>query len=180
MAKKLGVEKSSLLDKDSSNMAVNLAKSETIIINQTKQWMREQGIDLDLLEKTDRKDCKRSRTTILVKNIPFTTKVKDLKSIFERYGELARIEISPFNTLAIVEYVSAMQAQAAAKNLAYYKVGYITPIYLEFAPETVVAKENLKHVLEEESDQANEDAEDQDKRLKTVFVKNLNFTTTDQ
>lgn len=33
MAKKLGIQKSSLLDKDQSNMAVNLAKSEAIIIN---------------------------------------------------------------------------------------------------------------------------------------------------
>ena len=41
MAKKLGVEKTSLMDRDSSNMAVNLAKSETIIINQTKSWMKE-------------------------------------------------------------------------------------------------------------------------------------------
>jgi multiple RNA-binding domain-containing protein 1 len=108
MAKKLGVEKSSLLDKNSSNMAVTLAKAETIIINQTKTWMQQQGIDLDLLEKTNRKECKRSRTTLLVKNIPFSTKEKDLRSIFERYGELARLSISPYNTLAIIEYVSAM------------------------------------------------------------------------
>jgi len=152
MAKKLGVDKSSLLNKDSSNMAVNLAKAETIIINQTKEWMEQQGIDLDLLEKTNRKECKRSRTTLLVKNIPFSTKEKDLRSIFERYGELARLSVSPYNTLAIVEYVSAMQAQAAARNLAYYKIGYIMPIYLEFAPENVVAEENLKQA-EESSDE---------------------------
>ena len=60
-----------------------------------------------------------------MKNIPYTTKESDLHSIFSRYGELARLSISPFNTLAIVEYVSAMQAQAAAKNLAYYKINYI-------------------------------------------------------
>ena len=67
-------------------MAVNLAKSETIIINQTKSWMKEQGIDLDMLDKIPRKECKRSRTTLLVKNIPFTTKEKDLSEIFGRYG----------------------------------------------------------------------------------------------
>ena len=33
MAKKLGIEKSSLLDRENGSMAVNLAKSETIIIN---------------------------------------------------------------------------------------------------------------------------------------------------
>ena len=72
---------------------------------------------------------------MLIKNIPYSVKEKELQEIFSRYGELARLSISPFNTLAIVEYVSAMQAQAAARNLAYYKINYIQPIYLEFAPE---------------------------------------------
>jgi len=39
MAKRLGIEKRELLDRDSSNMAVNMAKSEAIIITQTKEWM---------------------------------------------------------------------------------------------------------------------------------------------
>jgi multiple RNA-binding domain-containing protein 1 len=51
MAKKLGIQKSSLLDKDSSNMAVKMAQSETIIVNQTKEWMKDNGIDLEMLEK---------------------------------------------------------------------------------------------------------------------------------
>lgn len=104
MAKRLGIEKSNLLDKDQSNMAVNLAKSEAIIINQTKDWMKEQGIDIDSLDKVARSKCKRSETTLLVKNIPYTTKEKDLTDIFSRYGELKRLLISPFNTIAIVEY----------------------------------------------------------------------------
>lgn len=110
MAKKLGIEKSEMFDRESGNMAVNLAKSETIIVNQTKEWMKDQGIDIDTLESLPRKDCTRSRTVVLVKNIPYSTKEKDLHDIFSRYGELKRLEISPFNTLAIVEYVSAMQA----------------------------------------------------------------------
>jgi hypothetical protein len=31
-----------------------MAKVETIIINQTKDWMKENGINLDELEKTNR------------------------------------------------------------------------------------------------------------------------------
>jgi hypothetical protein len=33
MAKKMGIQKSELLDRDSDNIAVKMAKSETIIIN---------------------------------------------------------------------------------------------------------------------------------------------------
>jgi len=40
MAKKLGIQKSDLLDKDSSNIAVKMAQSETIIVNQTKEWLQ--------------------------------------------------------------------------------------------------------------------------------------------
>lgn len=49
MAKKMGIQKSELLDRDADNMAVKMAKSETIIINQTKEWMKDNGIDLDAL-----------------------------------------------------------------------------------------------------------------------------------
>lgn len=69
-------------------MAVNMAKAETIIVNQTKEWLRDQGIDLDLFDKIPRKDCKRSRNTLLVKNIPYSTKEKDINEIFSRYGEI--------------------------------------------------------------------------------------------
>ena len=40
MAKKLGVEKSELLDKEKGNMAVNMAKSDAIIVNATKEWLK--------------------------------------------------------------------------------------------------------------------------------------------
>lgn len=45
------------------------------------------------------------------------------------------------------------------------------PIYLEFAPEGFISQENQ----EEESD----DSEGVANREKTVFIKNLNFTTTE-
>jgi len=38
-------------------------------------------------------------------------------------------------------------AKAAAKNLAYHKVNYLMPIYLEFAPQVmhdIIAKESKK------------------------------------
>ncbi len=65
---------------------------------------------------------------IIVKNIPYSTKEEELKEIFERYGVLKRLLLSPFNTLAIVEYDNEKMAKAAMKNLAYYKINYIMPI----------------------------------------------------
>ena len=134
MAKKLNISKGSLLDKNQGNLAVRMAKVETVIINQTKEWMIENGIRIDELERIDRQKCKRSHTVILAKNLPYTTTEKDLRELFERYGVLKRLLLSPFNTLAIVEYDNEKQAKAGMKNLAYHKVNYITPMYLEYAP----------------------------------------------
>lgn len=83
-------------------MAVKLASSETLIITQTKAWLKEHcHLDFD---SVDRKNCSRSKTILLVKNIAATVKEQELRDIFERYGNLVRLFISPFNTLAIVEY----------------------------------------------------------------------------
>ena len=104
MAKKLGIDQNQMLDRFDSNIAVKKAYAETIIINQTKEWLKENGIDIDELEKVKREKCKRSKTIILVKNIPYSTKERELREIFERYGKLERLSVSPYNTIAIVEY----------------------------------------------------------------------------
>lgn len=135
MAKKLNIEKSSLLDRHQGNLAVRMAKAETIIISQTKQWMKEKlGVNVDELEKSDRSKCKRSFTAILIKNLPANARVEELKDVFERYGSLKRLELGPFNTLALAEFENEKQAKAAMKNLAYHKFNYLMPLYLEYAP----------------------------------------------
>jgi len=106
MAKQLGIQKGEFFDKTANeSMAVKLASSETLIISQTKNWLKEHcKIDFD---NVDRHHCKRSKTILLVKNIAATVKDVELREVFERYGNLVRLLISPFNTLAIVEYSSA-------------------------------------------------------------------------
>lgn len=174
MAKQLGMQKGELLDKNSGeSMAVKLASSETLIINQTKLWLKEHcNIDF---EKVDRKSCVRSQTILLVKNIPATTKEQDLRDIFERYGALTRLLISPFNTLAIVEYGQVSQSEAAMRNLAYYKVNYLTPIYLEYAPIGTLSQ--AKQVAQ---DSDSEIEEVKDRQQRQIFVKNLNFNTREE
>jgi multiple RNA-binding domain-containing protein 1 len=138
MAKKLNVEKGALLDRHQGNLAVRMAKAETIIIQQTKEWLKEKlGVNVDELEKSDRTKCKRSYTSILIKNIPANGKEEELRELFERYGSLKRLEIGPFNTLALAEFENEKQAKAAMKNLAYHKFNYLMPLYLEYAPLSI-------------------------------------------
>ena len=187
MAKKLGQSKGEFFDKDAaSSMAVKVAKSETVIINQTKQWLKEQNvIDFDVLDRTPRGECKRNKYVVLIKNLPYTATEAELKELFERYGQLTRFMISPFNTLGIAEYASKSMAQAAMKNLAYHKVNYIQPIYLEYAPKGFI--DSKKKSKAKEEDDAKKSAEESEKEEKVeavkhkqsrqIFVKNLNFDT---
>ena len=106
--------------------------------------MKEQNIiDFDVLDKVERANCKRNEHVLMIKNIPYTVKEEELRELFERYGSLKRFLISPFKTLAIAEYKHKSNARAALKNLAYHKLNYINPIYLEFAPKGLVRKTEL-------------------------------------
>ena len=97
-----------------------------------------------MLDRIPRAECKRNHYTLLIKNIPYTAKEAELKELFERYGQLKRFMISPFNTLAIAEYTSKSFAKAALKNLSYHKVNFINPIYLEYAPKGFIVKKTKK------------------------------------
>lgn len=93
---------------------MRIAQAETVIINNTKDWMKKQGLDIDLLEKmTDRSKCKRSSKILLAKNIPYSMTLNEVRALFDRYGRLNRCELSPFNTLALVEFDTERQALRA-------------------------------------------------------------------
>lgn len=110
MAKKLGQSKGEFLLEAEGSMAAKVAKAETIIIDKTKEWLKEQNIiDLDILDSIPRDSAKlqRSNKIILIKNLPATASDGEIKIIFERYGSLERFLVSPFNTLAIAEYTTS-------------------------------------------------------------------------
>ena len=60
MADQLNITKGELLDREKDNLAVRVATSESIIVNKTKEWMKEQGIDVKVLENSTRLTCERN------------------------------------------------------------------------------------------------------------------------
>jgi len=189
MAKKLGQSKGEFLLESTGSMAVKVAKSETIIVKETKEWLKEQKIvDLEALDKLPRDaNIRRSDTILLIKNLPATAKEAEVKEIFERYGSLERFIVSPFNTLAIAEYSKSGQAAVAMKNLAYHKVNYVTPIYLEYSPlgffvdkkKAAAAKVEYLESCSSESEDSEKEVDEKEKQQRQIFVKNLNFDTTE-
>ena len=198
MAARLQVDKADILNADdSSSLAVRLALAESHLINETKGWLKQQGVNVSSLERTGEADAdaklraaiRRSDRVILCKNIPFETEAAELRAMFGKFGALVRVVLPPSKTLALLEYETAAQAKAGYAALAYTKYHHV-PLYLEWAPvdtfatatppaaaasaaAAVVPKSAA--ALAADSAPADGDAEGN-----TVFVKNLSFATTEQ
>ena len=205
VAKRLKIKKEDLLSQNNADVAVQISAMETTIINETKEWLKQQGINLDIL-KGKRQDCVRSKTIILVKNISNKTKKESLQNVLERYGNLVRFLLSPSNTLAICEYINKKHAENCIKHLSYYELDG-EPLYLEFAPEGLIqeTKDNKNNKISNDNNDINkneekpqdiinineseeeneEDKKDEEINLvegqgKILFVKNLDFSTNEK
>jgi multiple RNA-binding domain-containing protein 1 len=178
VAKELKISKSELLDPESDNLAVRMALAETKVISDTKSFLEENGITINSIKSKERSD-----TIILVKNIPHSTTVEDLRTHFSRFGSIGKVLVPPSNTIAVIEFLERNEAKNAFKNLAYSRFKS-APLYLEWAPANLIKP----------TQQSNEIVIDQNPMLKmadkelsvdavdtsTVYVKNLNFRTTEE
>ncbi|XP_058072276.1 multiple RNA-binding domain-containing protein 1 [Magnolia sinica] len=199
IARKYGVSKSDLLDREADDLAVRMALGETHVVGETKKALVNAGVDIDALEefasgKTEK--VKRSNHVVLVKNLPYGSSEGDLAKMFGKFGSLDKIILPPTKTLALVIFLEAAEARAAFKGLAYkrYKDG---PLYLEWAPSNilspssksetggqkdVIGEKDVKRVLlEQQVEEISEEDTDPDRvESRSVFVKNLNFKTTEE
>jgi multiple RNA-binding domain-containing protein 1 len=187
VAQRLNLSKSELLDHTSSDAAVKQAQAETHVIQETKNYFAQHGVDLETFKKSSKGDV-----AILVKNIPHGVSADEIRKLFEDHGKLHRFLFPPLGMTAIVEFSNAAQAKAAFSSLSYRKMKD-SILYLEKAPKNLFkegavvsstptstisvdgigAKLSSKDLLEEapKSDSAN---------VATLHVKNLNFSTTTQ
>ncbi|GAM87381.1 hypothetical protein ANO11243_054050 [Dothideomycetidae sp. 11243] len=189
VADRLGIDKSVLLDPTSSDAAVKQAHAETHVIQETKAYFKSHGVNLDAFTRKKRGD-----TAILIKNFPYDTRSDDLKAMFEQHGKVKRFLMPPTGTIAIVEYDTAPQARAAFGALAYRKIK-TSVLFLEKAPadlfDSAAQNENttpmnIGGVTTQSNVKLNaadllQDEQTQDNRpTSTLFVRNLDFSTTTQ
>nr|XP_031859355.1 multiple RNA-binding domain-containing protein 1 [Kwoniella shandongensis]KAA5526427.1 multiple RNA-binding domain-containing protein 1 [Kwoniella shandongensis] len=188
VASKMGVSKSELLNGDDGNAAVKLALAETAVIEETKKYFEEAGIVLDALQPR----VPRSQTTILAKNIPYGTTIQSLTDLFAPHGTLARVLLPPAGTLGVVEFENSMDAGRAFKALAYRRLGNAV-LYLEkgpvgmFKPSSTAGAAPIStqakaieegRLLAEKVSALPENPDPSDEAGSTLFLKNLNFSTT--
>ncbi|AQK46047.1 nucleotide binding [Zea mays] len=160
IARKNGISKSELLDREADDLAVRIALGETHVIAETKKFLSRSGVNVAALEEHASKrneKFKRSNYVILVKNLPFNSTEEELATLFQKHGSLDKIILPPTRVFALVVFVEATEAQYAFKKLLYTR-------YNCFALEPISILKRYHHSLQSRS----------------VFVKNLNFKTTDE
>lgn len=155
---------------------------------------------------------RRSKTCILVKNLPANTDESEVKSIFEKHGHIARFLMPKHGITALVDFIEPFEAKKAFIKLAYSQFKS-APLYLEWAPENVFIKtadkteetskeptevdkkslhsqhENAPSRMDQDVKEpvAVENVKEDDNELEvavpendtTLFVKNVNFKTTE-
>ncbi|XKL60987.1 hypothetical protein PGB90_008044 [Kerria lacca] len=178
------ISKEKLLCDD--NAAVRLALGETKIIHETKEFLELNGVKLDVFNRVLNH---RSKTIILVKNLPANTKPNEIRELFSKYGILGRVVLPPNGITGIVEFIEPSEARTAFRHLAYSKFKNI-PLYLEWAPENIFLnsstendEENKKEVfvyIFKNKDSAYNSNNDEPEPDTTLFIKNLNFETTEE
>lgn len=201
VAEKYNTTKQDLLNPESSeSVAVRMALGETQIVIETRKFLIDHGVQLDAFSQPA---TKRSKTVILVKNLPVDTSEDELEAIFKKYGEVGRVVFPPSGITAVVEFLQPTDARRAFKNLAYTRF-HETPLYLEWAPVQVFSNQPIPAVMskghsdesepatednqnmnrddtkvsKKEEEEEEEEAEDEAPEADTVlFVKNLNFST---
>lgn len=187
MAEKYGVSKSDIINPHSEESkvtpAVRVALAETQVISDTKTFLSENGICVDSFRD---KPKERSKTVMLVKNLPTNSEESDLRRLFGRFGELGRLVLPPSRTVAVVEFLEPSDARKAFSGLAYKKFKD-TPLYLEWAPISIFSKpadsSYLKKSISSETqslkinpvDEFAEVSEENPVKGSTLFVKNCNF-----
>lgn len=75
--------------------------------------------------------AERSKTVILVKNLPAGTLAAELQETFGRFGSLGRVLLPEGGITAIVEFLEPLEARKAFRHLAYSKVGLPKPRFRE-------------------------------------------------
>ncbi|CAK9299844.1 unnamed protein product [Gordionus sp. m RMFG-2023] len=176
------LEENDIQSKKKSSSAVKLALGETEVVNEMKTFLIENGVRLET-------EFKRSKTIILVKNLPAETKQEDMRRVFEKFGQISRLVLPPsYGLSCIVEFIEPQDARKAFKSLAYTRFKDV-PLYLEWAPiDCLIHNKDIPITSKTEKNMNNNSAPTNTESISnisnsttmgsTLFVKNLNFSTT--
>ncbi|XP_016058588.1 PREDICTED: probable RNA-binding protein 19 [Miniopterus natalensis] len=209
IAQKYSATKSQVFDHETKgSVAVRVALGETQLVQEVRRFLIDNGVSLDAFSQPA---AERSKTVILVKNLPAGTLAAELQETFGRFGSLGRVLLPEGGVTAIVEFLEPLEARKAFRQLAYSKFHHV-PLYLEWAPmgvfsssapqkegpqdtpvepldpetepdsETSEGEKPTEEGAADSSSKTEEEEEEEEESLPgcTLFIKNLNFDTTEE
>lgn len=178
ISQQFNVNKNDILNvKKEKFIAIKIAIGETMIIEQTKQILKKQGVNISVFSRNKNR-CLRSKTVLIVKNIPYNSTKEEILSQFTSFGNINRCIIPNTKVLAIIEFNKSKEAKQAFDSSCYKKFKNV-PLFLEWAPLEIfsdlknrfnkpindsIKRNNVLHLGEGEE--------------RTIYIKNLNFLTT--
>ena len=190
-----GVDKGDLLSTETEDIAVRVALGEAQVIANTKKELGDVGVNVHALESgaASRENVKiaRSQHSILIKNLPYESEESDLREMCEKFGTLSQLVLPSTRTIAIAEFLESNEARRAFQGLAYKRYRHV-PLYVEWAPKDIF-KTSKKNELGDDDDdddrttKFNKETSNKDdveevpeEKSKVLFVKNIDFATTDE
>lgn len=203
MAKEYNLPKANILSSETrESAAVRMALGETQLVVETRKFLLEHGVKLDAFSQAA---AERSKSVIIAKNLPSETTSNELCNLFSKFGAVVRVILPPSAITALIEFQEPAEAKVAFNKLVYKRIRY-KPLYLEWAPMDVFSmaptKENVDESEEnltsqvsdekgvsEEAEVLKDDGDDDAEKEEvpdippegtTLFVKNLNFDTTEK
>lgn len=182
IAKRIGKSKVEILDTTmgGSAAAVRLALGETQVVLEMKQFLESNGVRLEAFESDN---VKRSKTIILVKNLPASTELEEIESKFAAFGVIQKIILPPNGITCLVKFENPSEARKAFKNLAYTKYKHL-PLFLEWAPENTFRNKEEQEEHEKNTIQlqkpVHQNVELMPDSNSTLFIKNLSLETTEE
>lgn len=198
IVRKHGISRNEFLEREADDLAVRIALGETQVIAETKMALSNAGVNVAALEEFASKknsNMSRSNHVILVKNLPYGSTEGELANMFVKFGSLDKIILPPTKTLAVVIFLEAAEARAAFKGLVYKRYKDV-PLYLEWAPDDILrpspriegsepkgadGEQNLRSIMLNQAVGVPDEEIDPDRiESRSVFVKNLNFKTSDE
>ena len=190
-----GVDKGDLLSTETEDIAVRVALGEAQVIANTKKELGDVGVNVHALESgaASRENVKiaRSQHSILIKNLPYESEESDLREMCEKFGTLSQLVLPSTRTIAIAEFLESNEARRAFQGLAYKRYRHV-PLYVEWAPKDIFKTSKKNEFGDDDDDDdrttkfnketSNKDdvEEDPEEKSKVLFVKNIDFATTDE
>ena len=197
-----GIDKRELLSAETEDVAVRVALGEAQVIANTKKELGDNGVNVKSLESAgesrENVKVKRSTTSILIKNLPYETEEFDLREMCEKFGSLAKLVLPSTRTIAVAEFLEPSEARKAFQGLAYKRYKHV-PLYVEWAPFEIFDYVKKSESSDDGDGDGDDDDDDENKKSKQkaaninnndfidesekskiLFVKGIDFATTDE